>query len=383
MSKTALIFGAGKTGRGFAAHLAFLSGYEIVLVDKNKTLVDNIKSEGKYDIQVLGDEKMNCTVAPSAVYQIDDTSWHNAFVEANVVFTAVFGNHLEELAVYLAEALHKKCIENPSQPLTIITCENKTSAAKFLKDAVLKNLNETEKAWLSNCVGFSEAIVFRTCLDPAGNQSPLTIRAQAFFELPCDGDAIKGDLHIYGLKPLRNFSNQLKRKIFTYNCINAVIAYLGAKKGYKQLADAATDEEILSIAEKAADESSKSLTAEFGFDAMEQKEWTKAAFKKFGDANVPDPIERNGADPQRKLSRDDRLIGPALLALKHGIQPEGLMEGIIACINYHDPVTNTSVATVLRDKGPDFVLREICGLRQEEELFGLIKTQMVKRLYEN
>lgn len=379
MKETALIFGAGKTGRGFAAHLAFLGGYEIILVDKNEQLVNDLKAAGEYEIRVLGKEEMNCTIKPAAVYQIDGNSWHRAFIETGIVFTAVFGNNLEDLAFYFAQALYKRHAKNPSQAMTIVTCENKTNAADYLKNVILKNLGYKEEAWLKEYIGFSEAIVFRTCLEAASDQSPLTIQAQAFFDLPCNGDAVKNEVHVYGLKPLKKFGNQLKRKIFTYNCINAVIAYFGAQKGYAQLAEAAKDEGILSLAKKAADESSKALILEFGFDPPEQEEWVNAAFQKFSDANVPDPIARNAADPVRKLSRDDRLIGPALLALKHGMQPVGLIEGTMACMAYRDPVTQTSVADAIKEKGVDTVLKEICGLMEGEELFNILKEQIVKR----
>jgi mannitol-1-phosphate 5-dehydrogenase len=240
-------------------------------------------------------------------------------------------------------------------------------------------MGQEKEKWLSEFVGFSESIVFRTCLDAGADQSPLTIRSQNFFELPCDGDAVKEELHVFGLKPLKNFNNQLRRKIFTYNCINAVIAYLGAEKGYDQLADAGNDEEILAIARKAGKETSLALIAEYGFDPKEQEEWAQAALAKFADKNIPDPIERNGADAVRKLNREDRLIGPALLALKHSIYPEGLLEGIVACFNYSDPKKNFKVVDLITSKGTDFVLSEICGLSSNEKLFMLIKEQMIKR----
>ncbi|MDB5249143.1 MAG: hypothetical protein JWQ40_3537, partial [Segetibacter sp.] len=306
LNKTALIFGAGKTGRGFAAHLAFLAGYNIILIDKNRQLVSDLKKAGQYDIQVLDNEEKSGTIKLSGVYHIDDVLWQDELVKTRLVFTSVFGNNLEELAKHLAIALQRRYSENPDQLLTIITCENLTNAAHFLKKRVLKNLGEEKEKWLSQKVGFSESIIFKTCLEASADQSPLTIRAQNFFELPCNADEIKEDLQVYGLKPLENFSNQLRRKIYTYNCINAVITYLGAKQGYTQLWQAGNDAEILQTARKAATETCLAQIAEFGFDPEEQAEWMDAAFAKFGDKNIPDPIERNGADPERKLGRDDR-----------------------------------------------------------------------------
>jgi mannitol-1-phosphate 5-dehydrogenase len=378
LNKTALIFGAGKTGRGFAAHLAFLSGFKIILIDKNRQLVGDLKRDGQYDIQILGNNEMSCTIKVSGAYHIEDAAWHDSLVTTSLAFTSVFGNNLHELASDLAKALQKRCMANPHQVLTIITCENLANAAALLGSLVLTNLGEEYEEWLSERVGFAESIIFKTCLNAAKDQPPLTIRGQNFFRLPCDADAMKEELAVYGLEPLKNFSNQLRRKIYTYNCINAVIVYLGAKKGYSQLHEAGNDEEIVRTARKAAKETADAQVAEYHFDRDEQEEWTNAAFLKFSDKNIPDPIERNAADPVRKLGRDDRLIGPALLALKHGIHPEGLLAGIMACFDYRDANTRLSVTEMIHQKGANCVLNEVCGLSQQDELFVLIQQLIIK-----
>jgi mannitol-1-phosphate 5-dehydrogenase len=380
MKNTALIFGAGKTGRGFAAHLAHLGGYEIILIDKNHDLVAQLKVANRYDVQILNNEKRSSTIKVSGVYHIDDSSWHEHFVTTGLAFTSVFGNNLESVALHLQPALHRRYIERRTEDLTIITCENFTNAAGFLKETILKKLGQEEAEWLNQHVGFSESIIFRTCLEASAGQSPLTVRCQDFFELPCDGDSVRGSINVYGLKPLTNFSNQLRRKIYTYNCINAVIAYLGAKKGYSQLYEAGNDPEILETARKAASESSAAQVAEFGFDKREQDEWVGGAFAKFANKNIPDPIRRNAADPVRKLHRDDRLIGPALLALKHGLYPEGLLEGVVASLHYSDPDTNIKLWDLILGKGADFFLHEVCELKKEEELFMLIKERITKEM---
>lgn len=373
MENTALIFGAGKTGRGFAAHLAFLGGYRIILIDKNKQLITELQRHKQYDIEVLAAPEKNCKVLLASAYVIDDESWHREFVFTQVAFTAVFGNNLEDLSRDLALALQRRFEQNPKQLLTIITCENLATAATVLKQKVLSRLGVGREAWLEEVVSFTESIVFRTCLEARPGQPELTIRAQNFFELPCDGDSLKEPIHIVGLKPSNNFANQLRRKIYTYNCINAVIAYLGAEKGHQQLNEAACDNEILAVARQAAIESSYAQIKEFDFDQREQEEWVEAAFKKFSDKHVPDPIERNAVDPVRKLGRDDRLIGPALLALKHNMSPEALLTAIISCFHYRDQQTKKTVTELAKAKGIDYVLQEICGLTEKEELYTLIR----------
>jgi mannitol-1-phosphate 5-dehydrogenase len=378
MAATALIFGAGKTGRGFAAHLAFLGGYDVILIDRDRHLVAELQRAGKYDIRLLDEQGTVCTVQPAGVFHIDDPAWMDYFTATHLVFTAVFGNNLEALAVSLSPAVEQRASAGPDPFLTILTCENFTNAAAALKNMVLVRLSPATATWLNKKVGFSESIILRTCLDAAPGQALLTVRAQNYFELPCDGDALKEDLHVYGLKPLSHFADQLRRKIYTYNCINAVITYLGAQKGYTQLYEAANDAEILAVSRRAARETSDAQLAEFGFDPREQQEWVNAAFAKFADLNIPDPIGRNGADPARKLGKEDRLIGPALLALKHGIYPKGLLQGILACFAYRDANKKQQIFDLIRKKCLQAVLQSVCGLSMQDELAQLIKEQLSK-----
>ena len=52
MNKNVLIIGAGKIGRGFIAHLFYLSGYKIWLLDASAHVVDLLNREKKYRIDI-------------------------------------------------------------------------------------------------------------------------------------------------------------------------------------------------------------------------------------------------------------------------------------------------------------------------------------------
>jgi mannitol-1-phosphate 5-dehydrogenase len=186
-------------------------------------------------------------------------------------------------------------------------------------------------------VGIAEAMVLCTSLSPEADQDALLVRSQDAIRLPCDGEAlIAGNPGLPGLEPLPGFEHQLQRKLATYNGINAVISYLGAERGYAYLAEAAKDPEIARWAAAAGDEASAALIAEFAFDPSEQRQWRDGALAKFADALIPDTISRNAGDPARKLGADDRLLYPALLAIRHGIMPKALAQGIAAALRYRE-----------------------------------------------
>lgn len=339
-------------------------------------MVKDLKKKGKFDIHILGNETADCTISPDKVYHINDTGWYEQMPFADVLCCAVFGSNLGALAKELATGLERRYSANPDQELNLITCENYTDAATILRTNMLQYLKDEVKEWMMRKIGFSESMVLRTCLGPEKNQDPLTIRAQNYFELPCDGEAMKGEIpEIYGLKPLENFKDQLRRKIFTYNCINAVITYLGALKDYTYLSEAAMDPDIVVMARQAAIESSDAQIAAFGFDRKEQYKWVEAAFTKFADTLIPDPISRNGADPARKLRRNDRLIGPALLATAHHLKPEGLMNGIFAAFAFHDEKSGTKIADRISAEGIEVVVQDVCGLIPGEALYDLLSKE--------
>lgn len=47
-----------------------------------------------------------------------------------------------------------------------------------------------------------------------------------------------------------------------------------------------------------------------------------------------DTIARVGRDPVRKLQADDRLISPAKLAYRYGIEPTYLIQGCAAALSF-------------------------------------------------
>ena len=338
MTLSAVVFGAGRTGRGLAADLCRRNGVEWVLVDRNPALVTALSAAGSYELEILGAGRSR--LVPQQVATLADDAWFPALGRAQWAFTAVVGSNFPALAPRLAAALVARAAAGNTSPLDIITCENLTHAAAVLRAAVAAHLPAETRDSILARTGFVEAMVLTTSLGPADPVAdPLAVRSQNLLRLPCDGEAFRGDPRpLAGLEPLPRFANQLQRKIHTYNGINAVVSYLGALRGHTLLAPASTDPVIRPWAIQAGDEASRALIAEFGFAPDEQAAWAATALAKFSDPLIPDPITRNAGDPARKLAREDRLVGPALLALRHGIIPLALARGIAAATRYRDGV---------------------------------------------
>ncbi|MEE3082666.1 MAG: hypothetical protein VX320_01075 [Candidatus Thermoplasmatota archaeon] len=342
----AIIFGAGKVGRGFLSHLLDNAGWEFTLVDAHADTVENLRENGGWNIFNLATEKEQHLQARGILHIDDDLS--EAMQESNLLMTSIGANQLETWAKKVREPLLKRLkVGN----IDLILAENHPRPALAVRESLLTGIEGEEAELIKRRLGISQAQVLRSCIEPNPEQHPLTIQIQDHWTLPLDGDALLTNIDVPGFEPKSNFEKELTRKLFTYNCVNAVVCYIGHLFGYEWLADAANDPLISEVALAAGEESSAALVAAYGFNKNEQKEWCERALEKYQDESIRDPIERNARDPKRKLGRYDRLLGPAILCIEHDLPCQNIMIGINAALRYPDaPILNLDEIEDMRDE---------------------------------
>jgi mannitol-1-phosphate 5-dehydrogenase len=377
--KSAVIFGAGKTGRGFIAHLLTLSGYRITFVEKSPALARMLTERGRYGICVMGAPEKDAVIEGfQAVATGDRARVAEVVAQAHVVFVSVGGTNLPEVAPLVAEGLRARIARGSSRPLNIILCENYFQPGQWMRGLISEHLSDAEREWFGINAGIVEAIVLRSTVDPPAESKgsdPLLLHTQNAWELPADKAAFVGEIpDVSGLSPRENFQGGLVRKLYTYNSVNAVITYVGYLKGHRLLADAANDPEIASLAHDAAGEANQALCVRFGFDPEDQRRFAAPAIAKFQNREIVDSIERNARDPIRKLGRNDRLVGPASLALEAGVRPEALSVGIAAALRYDHSGDESArkLQRMVSEAGPAAVLREVSGIEPGSELGQMV-----------
>ena len=203
-----------------------------------------------------------------------------------------------------------------------------------MREALLEMAEDGERELIESRLGIAQAQVLRSCIEPTENQHPLTIQIQDHWTLPLDGTALRTELSIEGFEKKSDFERELTRKLFTYNCVNAMVCYIGHLSGYEWLADAANDPMIAELALQAGQEASAAVVAAYGFEAEEQEMWCNRALEKYQDESIRDPIERNARDPIRKLGNAERLLGPIHLCIEHDLPHQTLMVGVAAALRY-------------------------------------------------
>ena len=383
--KNIIIWGAGKIGRGFMAELFTIENYHVTFVDQSEVLVKELNNRKSYQIINAFDENNIQKVKISdysaiALTAENDEKIQTVFNQCDYIVVAVYPKFFSDVGAKLADHILRRKKEIGPKPLDLILCTNLIHAGSEFKKGLYQGLSETDKKYFSESIGIVETLVIRICADPndeVKKEDPLSILTNGYSKLLVDSTGFKGNvpqLNIFKL--VDDMKAEEKRKLFTYNMFHAVLAYFGTRKGYELIPECIADEAIQKIAFGALDESSSALVKEFNFSPAEMDEWKTNVIQQTNNPIVGDTVFRYAADPIRKLNREDRLIGPTLLCIKHGVAPQNIIKGIAAGFLFEDENDPQSLKLqeLLASKGIEKAIVDICGLTAEEnDLVNKIK----------
>jgi len=116
------------------------------------------------------------------------------------------------------------------------------------------------------------------------------------------------------------------------------------------------------------------LIKKHNFDPLTHAEYIDKILIRIADASLADAVVRVGRQPLRKLSAQDRLLGPANLARGYGLPVDNLMRGIAAVFLYDFAEDEQSVELQdkIRREGIVKVVAEITGYQEESEEHKII-----------
>jgi mannitol-1-phosphate 5-dehydrogenase len=375
MKKEVLIIGAGKIGRGFIAHLFYRAGYRIWLLDASKQVVELLNQEKKYRVDIAGTTNdVTEYIAIEEAFTLEDREKVAQVISnISIIASSVGAANIEGAAGFIKDILIST---KRDEVLNWIICENANHPAKTIRKVLLNNADPAFGGFVQSKLGLIETQVLRTGM-PANEElrltEPLALRMQDWWTLPLDRDAFIGSIpDVEGFMPKPNFSNELIRKLYTFNGTNAPIAYIGWANGYKILHEAALAK--LQLFAEIQEESAFGLIHEFGLDEAEQRNFMALAMKKYTDPALNDQIQRNAHDSKRKLGKHERLVGPASLCLKHGRMPFAYAKAIAAAYAYNgstDPGTRAVQETV-KQGGIEEAIKKYSAIDPSSALYNLI-----------
>jgi len=373
---TIVIWGAGKIGRGFIADLFNRAGYGLHFIDANIELVNQLKEKGRYTILNYRSEtdREEVEIKRFGVYHTSEKKKIiNLMAEISLASIAVHPSALQEVSRSLSLIIKERVARRMDKPLDIIICANVLHPASIIKEKISQHLNSKEWEYFEKNVGLVDSLVIRTAPEPAPEmkeKEPLVVLTNGYPYLPVDKKAFRGKIpDVYGIKPVKDIEAQEVRKLYTYNMVHALLAYIGKQKGYEYIFECLSDPAIRKIAESALKEISLALEAEYGFTHMDMTEWNNDLMKNMANPILKDRLDRVGADPIRKLKRNDRLVGPALLCLKHGIKPQSISRAIATAFKFQsaNDFAVKEIHTYLNQHTPEEAVTRFCQLEIDRE----------------
>jgi mannitol-1-phosphate 5-dehydrogenase len=326
-----VLFGAGMTGRGQVAQLAFEAGWRLVLVDRDVELVNQLNRAGQYTVRLVSENPRDVVIFGYRALHVSQAEELAAeLTHADLVVTSVLPSNLSDLAPTLAVGLRAAYRAGRRQPLNVIAAENMNDSSQALWREVRKHLQPFEVEAFAHEFGFPNSMIARVV--PVA-QDPLLILAEDYNEWTADRLARVGrPPELAGLEWVENQTARLQRKLYIHNTGHAACAYLGALKGYEFVHQAAQDPQVREWTRQAVYESGAAVAAEHGFTSRNVQEYADDLLARLPSDSLPDSIARVIRDPLRKLGPDERLLGPVRQCEKHGLPRDALCRAVAAVL---------------------------------------------------
>ncbi|MDT3425323.1 mannitol-1-phosphate 5-dehydrogenase [Paenibacillus forsythiae] len=372
----AVHFGPGNIGRGFIGLLLSKSGYEVCFVARNEKQIAQLRRRKQYPVELANNKSDTSIIRNVTAIHINDRKDVNeAIAAADLITTAVGVSALKHIAPSIAKGIVNRFRTN-DRPLNIMACENAIGASTQLKKWVYKELPAKWLVKADRLLAFPNTAVDR--IVPAQNhEDPLKVEVEPFYEWVIHRPALKeGHQEIKGALYVDSLEPYIERKLFTVNTGHCCAAYFGYLAGLWTIQEAMADPRLKHKVRKVMEETGSVLVRRHGFDESKHRKYIDKTIERFANPHLLDQIVRVGRSPIRKLSRNDRLVRPALLAHDYGIETPYLVSAIGAalCFNAEKDSEAAKLQQELREQGISQVIEQYLEIEEKHPLHRLIVT---------
>lgn len=340
----ALHFGAGNIGRGFVGVLLNEAGYELVFADVAAPLIDALNAQDSYTVHEVGSDPRDIEVTGfSGVNSAEDPQGLLEHIKtADVITTAVGPTVLKIIAPALAEGLRARA-EAGGGTVAVMACENAINATDGLAESIREAYPEVDRIAV-----FANTAVDRIVPNQAPGQG-LDVTVETYYEWAVESPAFGGDApRIPGITWVEDLAPYITRKLFTVNTGHAATAYFGYQAGISKISDALADPGVHAKVEGVLAETKALLVEKFGFEPEVQQAYVDKILTRFANPHLPDTVERVGRAPLRKISRNERFIGPAAELAERGLDATALVSAVSAVLGFD--VADDAEAQQLQDR---------------------------------
>ncbi|GAA3627882.1 mannitol dehydrogenase family protein [Kineosporia mesophila] len=232
--------------------------------------------------------------------------------------------------------------ERDAGPLTVLPCDNLNGNGEVLRDLVRENLSGDLADWVENNVRYPCSMVDRivpatTDADRAeagarlGAQDAGLVVAEPFRQWVIQDDFAAGRpaWEKAGAELVADVAPYERRKIRVLNGSHSLLAYLGALRGYRTIAQAASDDDLAQAAWRLIEQD---VAPTLASDGLEVLDYGRTVLERFTNPALPHLTTQVAMDGSLKLG--PRLLGTIRDARAAGRMPQGAVLGVAAWMVY-------------------------------------------------
>ncbi|MBQ9988598.1 MAG: hypothetical protein IJP30_02560 [Clostridia bacterium] len=389
MAKTAAIIGAGKIGRGYLAYSLEQSGYtDLVYINNRTNIIDIMNQQGYYTRYITWHETGELTSSRIPVKEAYASSRDmdkicQRLSEIDLITIALYPTAYPSVADQLAGAIKLRIANKVDRPVNLLFFVNKVMTGRIMRRLLDERLpGAEEQAYLNEKVGFVEALTYGGGINPTPEmlaEDPAAVYAGIHADCKLRvGDNFLGERPGGLFEYQDRMEGRLVKKVWCGNVRHCTQAVVGQFMGCKYIYEATRLNYVRMMCDYVGEEANFAVAKEFGFTREEMDYNTPESWRNSMKNETPDDVGRVAADAFRKLSRDDRFIGPALLCLKYGVLPYYLARGAAYLLyfkNDNDP-TYVEMHRIIGEIGIEKAIEQFCQLdlsvRDEKLLYDMI-----------
>lgn len=357
---------------GFVAEFLHKAGYEVVFVDVMDSIIDQLQNTKSYTVTEIGADGEHTSTIDN--YRAINSKHNEAQVvdeiaTADIVTCAVGPNILKFVAPVIAKGINKRTKDSW---MAVIACENAIKATDTLRGHIEGTLDEEAKKNIDSRARFANSAVDRI-VPGQDADAGLNVKIEKFYEWCVDKTPFGGqEPNIPAVHWVDDLTLYIERKLFTVNTGHATAAYYGYSRGIKYIHEVLADKELHDIVQNTLKETAHLCVTKHGIDRKEQEDYVQKIVKRISNPVLADVVERVGRAPLRKLSRNERFIGPAAHLAEQGDKYTHLLGGIEMALRFQNVEgddESKQLAIILKDNSAEEATKKLTGLEDSHPLF--------------
>lgn len=392
--KTMIQFGAGNIGRSFIGQLFSRSGYEVVFVDINKELVKELNKKRLYRLVIKRNEFPDEIISIENIRAIDSFDKEaviREIVDADIIATAVGKHALPQIVPVITQGLQLRYKKRGKNPLDIIIAENLRNAADYLRKELKIYLPQEYP--FDELVGLIESSIGKMVplmKEEDKKRDLVGIYAEPYNTLIVDKKGFKNSLpQVRDLWAVENIKAYVDRKLFIHNLGHSASAYFGYQYDSEMtfIYEALEVPGIYKTVRECMKQSAVALNRAYPKDLTLQdlQNHIDDLLFRFQNKSLGDTIFRVGRDLYRKLDKNERLVGPMLLAQRQGTPYNKIKRAFYAALDFKakdekGKMYPSDKIFFQREypRGLENILRSVCHLSSHQDEEAKVMKEIAK-----